>query len=429
MRGVVHRIAMRLPRPPLALLNVLHGGKKTAATVAGMALAVVMVLFELGLLEAVRITARTNYDQLDFDVALVSAEFEQFYYPGRFPGARLSQARSLPEVTVARPLFTRMNLWRCPPYPPATGRDPAREGREAESSHNALARWWMGARRPRPLQRRALLVLGIDPDRNPFRDPIRRQVEAARSRLREAARVLLSDRSNPDFGWDQWPRFTDWELGERRVDVIGPFSLARSFGADASVLCTETDFARAFGLRSCDEAVNFGLVTLRPGADPEAVATQLERALPPDVRVLSRGALYRLESDYWVSQTATGKIFSFGVLLTMVVAAVMVYQALSGDIRDHLPEYATLKAMGYGDRALVQVIQAQAGLYAVACYLLAVPLSAAVYRVTDRLAGIPMVLTGANLLTALLVTVITSQAAAALSARKLRLADPADLFR
>jgi putative ABC transport system permease protein len=429
MRSGVRRIALRLPRPPLALLNVLHGGRRSLTTVAGMALAVVMVLLELGFLEAVRITAAINYDQLDFDAALVSAEFEQFYTPGRFPGARLTQARSLPEVTAARPLFTRMNFWRCPAYPPATGRDPALEGRAAESSHNALARWWLGARRHRPLQRRALLVLGIDPDRNPFRDPIRRQIEAAGSRLGEADRVLMNDRSNPDFGWDQWPRFTGWELGDRRVDVIGPFSLTRSFGADASVLCTEANFARAFGLPSCDDAVNFGLITLRPGADPEAVAERLARALPPDVKVLSRLALYRLESDYWVGQTATGKIFSFGVFLTMVVAAVMVYQALAGDIRDHLPEYATLKAMGYSDGDLARVIQAQAGLYAVACYLLAVPLSAVVYRATDRLANIPMVLTGANLLIALVVTVITSQAAGVLSVRKLRLADPADLFR
>ena len=79
MRGVVHRIAPRLPRPPLALLNVLHGGRRTLAAVVGMALAVVMVLLELGFLEAVRITAAINYDQLDFDAALVSTEFEQFY--------------------------------------------------------------------------------------------------------------------------------------------------------------------------------------------------------------------------------------------------------------------------------------------------------------------------------------------------------------
>ncbi|HMB05282.1 MAG TPA: hypothetical protein VKP69_16285, partial [Isosphaeraceae bacterium] len=244
-------------------------GRGPLAAVAGMALAVVMVLLQLGFLEAVRITAAINYDQLDFDVALVSTEFEQFYAPGRFPGARLTQAQSLPEVTAARPLFTRMSFWRCPPYPPATDRDTALEGREAESSRNALARWWLGARRSRPLQRRALLVLGIDPDRNPFRDPIRGQIAAAGSRLREADRLLFNDRSNPDFGWDQWPRFTGWELGNHQVDVIGPFSLTRSFGADAAVLCVDTTFARAFGLPSLDGAVNFGLVTLRPGSDPE----------------------------------------------------------------------------------------------------------------------------------------------------------------
>jgi putative ABC transport system permease protein len=429
MRGGVQTIALRLPRPPLALRNVLHGGTRTLVAVVGMALAVVMVLLELGFLEAVRITAAVNYDQLDFDVALVSTEFEQFYAPGRFPGERLTQARSLPEVTAARPLFTRMHFWRCPPHPPGTGRDPALEGGGESSSHDALARWWLGARRPRPLQRRALLVLGIDPDRNPFRDPIRSQIGAAGSRLREADRVLFNDRSNPDFGWDQWPRFTGWELGNQRVEVIGPFSLTRSFGADASVLCTDANFARAFGLPSRDGAVNFGLVTLLPGADPEEFAARLARALPPDVKALSRRALYRLESDYWVGQTATGKIFSFGVFLTLVVAAVVVYQVLSGDIRDHLSEYATLKAIGYGDGYLARVIQTQAGLYATACYLPAVLLSVVVYRATDRLANIPMVLTGANLLTALVVTVITSQAAGALSLRKLRLADPADLFR
>jgi hypothetical protein len=218
--------------------------------------------------------------------------------PPEGPEAQPDRRRALPEVTAARPLFARMHFWRCPSYPPATDRDPALEGGGESSSPNALARWWQGARRPRPLQRRALLVLGIDPDRNPFRDPIRSQIAAAGSRLREADRVLFNDRSNPDFGWDQWPRFTGWELGNRRVDVIGPFSLTRSFGADASVLCTDTNFARTFGLPSLDGAVNFGLVTLRPGSAPEECAARLARALPPDVKALSRRALYRLESDY-----------------------------------------------------------------------------------------------------------------------------------
>jgi putative ABC transport system permease protein len=417
---------LRLRRPPLAIRNVLHGGSRSLVAVTGMALAVVMVLLQLGFLEAVRFTASINYEQLDFDLAVVSVEFEQFYNPGRFPRPRLTQARSVPGVAAVAPLLTRMDLWRCPPYPPER---PAADGALATvSSEDALTRWWLGSRRPRPLQRRALLLIGFDPDRVPFRDPIRGQVAAAGSRLREDCRVLLNDRSNPDFGWDQWPAFDGWELGTMKVEVVGPFSLTRSFGADASALCTDANFARASGLTADALPANFGLVTLRDGTGPEAAADRLRRALPGDVQVLTRADIYRRESDYWANQTATGKIFSFGVFLTMVVAAVVVYQALSNDIRDHLREYATLKAIGYGDAYLVRVVQAQAAIYAALCFVPALALSIAVYRATEALANIPMILTGRDVVTALVVTAATSQLAGLLSLRKLRQASPAELF-
>ncbi len=424
----------RLRRPPLASRNVLHGGARSLVAVMGIALAVVMVLLQLGFLEAVRVTAAVNYNQLDFDIALLSVQFEHFYDPGEFPRERLVQARAVPGVSAARPLWARMNLWRCPPYPledPARTDASAAGGAAADSpgtSRGALARWWLGSKRPRPLERRALLVIGFDPDLGPFREPIRGQIAAAGSRLRETGRVLLNDRSNSDFGWELWPQFSGWELGTQKAEVVGPFSLTRSFGADGAVLCTEANFARVFGLATAAAALNFGLVTVSPGAEPAAVADRLRRALPPDVQVLTRDTLYRVESEYWVGQTATGKIFSFGVLLTMLVAAVVVYQVLSNDIRDHLPEYGTLKAMGYSDGYLIRVIQTQAGIYAAACFPPAVAVATAVYRVTESLASVPMRLTGANLLTALVVIAVASQLAGLFSLRKLRRAQPAELF-
>ena len=327
-----------------------------------------------------------------------------------------------------------MNLWRCPPFPSTDleSTSASQLGVAAEESlettQGAVKRWWLGSKRPRPLQRRALLVIGFDPDSGPFRDPIRSQIAAAGSQIRATSRVLLNDRSNPDFGWDLWPRFTGWELGLVKVEVVGPFSLTRSFGADGAVLCTDTNFARAFGVKANSAPVNFGLVTVSAGAEPNAVADRLRRALPPDVLVLTRDALYRIESDYWVGQTATGKIFSFGVLLTMVVAGVVVYQALSNDIRDHLSEYGTLKAIGYSDVYLVGVIQTQAGMYAAICFPPAVAIAAVVYRMTESLASIPMALTGRNVLLALFVIAVSSQLAGVLSLRKLRRADPAELF-
>jgi putative ABC transport system permease protein len=271
-------------------------------------------------------------------------------------------------------------------------------------------------------------VIGFDPYRRPFRDPIRHQIATAGSQLLETGRVLLNDRSNPDFGWELWPDFHGWELGRLKVAVVGPFSLTRSFGADGAVLCTDANFERVFGLEANCAPVNFGLVTLSPGAERRAVADRLRRALPPDVQVVTRDVLYRLESAYWVGQTATGKIFSSGVLLTMLVAAVVIYQVLSNDIRDHLPEYATLKAIGYGQVYLIRVIQTQAGMYAAACFLPAVAVAVAAYRVTEALASIPMVLTRFNLFTALAVIAISSQLAGLFSLRTLGRAQPAELF-
>ena len=88
--------------PPLALRNVVHGGRRTLAAIAGVAFALTMVLLQLGFLEAVRITAANNFEQLDFDVVLLSPRYEQFYASGMFPLERLVQARSVEGVRLGR---------------------------------------------------------------------------------------------------------------------------------------------------------------------------------------------------------------------------------------------------------------------------------------------------------------------------------------
>src|SRR5262245_53961160 len=96
------RLRLAPTSPPLALRNVLHARRRSLVAIAGIGFASVMVLLQLGFLEAVKFTAATNYEQLDFDAALVSPEFEQFYDPGDFPPERLRQAESFDAVTSAR---------------------------------------------------------------------------------------------------------------------------------------------------------------------------------------------------------------------------------------------------------------------------------------------------------------------------------------
>ena len=53
-------------------------------------------------------------------------------------------------------------------------------------------------------------------------------------------------------------------------------------------------------------------------------------------------------------------MFSFGVVVGLAVGAIIVYQILFADVSDHLPEYATLKAMGYSNRFVSGVVIQQA---------------------------------------------------------------------
>ena len=372
--------------PPLALRNVLQGRARSVAAIAGIGFALIMVLLQLGFLQSVKVTAAINYDQLDFDLALVSPRFEQFYDPGHFPRERLLLARSVPGVIAARPLWTTMSLWRCPPYP---ADDPPDE--ETAARVSALDRWWLGDRYPRALQRRELLLLGIDLDEIPFKNPIRSQVEQHLDSLRPPGRVLFNAWSNPDFGSSQLDTFDDWELNHRGVVVAGTFTLLRSFGADASVLCGETTFAQALGVRFLHD-VNFGLVTVEPGR-VEPAADQLRALMPPDVQIIRRQELYDHERHYWVTQTATGQLFTFGVAVAMLVAGIVIYQVLSNDIRKRLPEYATLKAMGHTDAYLSRVVLTQALIYALAAFVPAVLAAIGLYALTRELARIPMHLT------------------------------------
>jgi putative ABC transport system permease protein len=406
--------------PPLALRNVLNAPNRSLIAMAGIGFATVMVLLQLGFLQAVKVTASVNYDVLDFDAALVSPQFEQFYDPGSFPDERLRQAESLDVVTAARPLYARMNSWRCPPFPVT-----AEAATRTPPSISALQRWWLGDRRPRPMQVRDLLVLGIDLDRNPFLDPIRGEVEAARPLLKLDRKFLMNAQSNPDFGWQDRRAYTGWELGGQSVEVVGGFTLQRSFGADATVLGDVENFARSFRLGT-PAPLNFGLLKIR--GDTDDAVRRLNRYLPPDVKAVSRAELARIEQDYWVRQTATGKIFSFGVLVSMIVAAVVVYQVLSNDVRDHLPEYATLKAMGHSNRYLSSIVLAQGAIYALAAYLPAVALAFLLYRMTDTLANIPMIMTAGNLALVLALDLAAAFASGLLTLGKVRTADPADLF-
>ena len=159
-----------------------------------------------------------------------------------------------------------------------------------------------GYKRPRPLQVRDLLIFGVDFENNPFREPIRGEIEKAKQALRGEGRVLFNAQSNPDFGWSDHESYTGWELNGQWVEVVGAFNLQRSFGADATVICDPRNFARVYRT-SENGPINLGLLTIRTGSSADETVRKLNAILPADVMAKSRAELLAIEGHYWVVQT------------------------------------------------------------------------------------------------------------------------------
>jgi putative ABC transport system permease protein len=111
-----------------------------------------------------------------------------------------------------------------------------------------------------------------------------------------------------------------------------------------------------------------------------------------------------------------------------MVGIVIVYQILYTDVTDHLPEYATLKAMGYKDIYFLTVVFQEALILAILGYLPGFGVSMFLYNLARNATSLPMYMTLAKAMTVFIMTVIMCCVSGAIAVRKLQAADPADIF-
>jgi len=212
-----------------------------------------------------------------------------------------------------------------------------------------------------------------------------------------------------------------------RVEVTGLFSAGTSFGIDGAVVMSDANFFRLMPGRS-PEVVNFGLIKLKPGYDPDQVRAQLEKVLPNDVRVLTHSQLDANEREFWSSNTPIGFIFALGVGLGLVVGIIVVYQILYTDVSDHLQEYATLKAIGYKDSFLFTIIIWESLILSVFGYIPGFLISLLIYRVATNATFLPLRMTAERGVVVYLLTIAMCVVSGALALRRLSKADPAEIF-
>jgi putative ABC transport system permease protein len=136
-----------------------------------------------------------------------------------------------------------------------------------------------------------------------------------------------------------------------------------------------TTFASARPLVNAEPGQgSFTLVRLAPGSDPEEIRESLQ-ALLPDAEVVSHQVFRNRSHDYWLFETGAGAGLIAGMVLAVIVGVVVVAQTLYASTKEHLNEFATLRALGASSGFIRKVILWQAVLSALMGYALGMVLA------------------------------------------------------
>ncbi|PMB21293.1 ABC transporter permease [Fischerella thermalis CCMEE 5198] len=215
-------------------------------------------------------------------------------------------------------------------------------------------------------------------------------------------------------------------INRRKSDIVGLFSLGNSFFLGTGNLVTsEANYAEIFGKEILNR-VSIGIVIVKPDANLAAVKAGIEKNVP-GISVYTHEELIAKELKYQEENPA-GLIFSFGAVMGFIIGVVIVYQVLYADVRDHLAEYATLKAMGYSDIYLLSVIFQEAAMLTVLGFIPGFFISVGMYSFLADLTRLELAMTPDLAIMVFILTLIMCLVSAAIASSKLRSADPADVF-
>ena len=381
-------------RIPLASLMLIRQPVRLAVALAGISFAGILMFMQLGFRDGLFDASVTVHRLFDADIVLISPRSTSSVSMAGFPRRRLIQAMAAPEVEGITPVHWNLLLWR----------------------------------NPETLGTRSILTLGFEPGHPLFTDPT---LAAKAKLLTQKGRVLFDEKSRAEFGpvakWFREGRTVESEIAGKRVRVAGLIGLGASFGADGNLLTSSETFLDLIP-NTPSGSIEVGLVRLKPGSDADQVAQHLQSQLPDDVTVLTKQGFIDFEQNYWRTSTSIGFIFTLGAAMGFVVGCVIVYQVLYSDVSDHLPEYATLMAMGYKLNSLLGVVVREGLLLALFGYLPAYAAGQGLYLLVRNATQLPVAMNTVRAVSVFSMILIMCMLSAGLAMRRLVDADPAEIF-
>jgi len=372
--------------PPLAQRNLTHDKVRLAVTLTGIVFAVVLIVVELGLFVGFTVTTSGIIDQSKVDLWIVSKGTPYIEQGAAFSERKLYQALATPGVAHADKFIVRFSNWKTP-----------------QGSEDGIQ------------------IVGFNPYTGvggPWN-----VVEGKVEDLKTPDAVMVDEIYKKKLGVTKVGE--TFEINGRRARVVGFTRGIRAFTTTPYVFTSFKNAQAYTGI--AEDQTYFILVRALPGANLAALRQGLESRLK-DVDVLTTEKFSSMTRIYWMFTTGAGVAVLIAALLGLVVGVVVVAQTIYATTVDHIREYGTLKAMGAPNSYIYRVIITQAGMSAVAGYVLAMFVSIFIVR-ASRTAGAAILMPWQMAVGIFFLTVLMCVSAAVVSIKKVTSLDPAMVFR
>lgn len=324
--------AMRMA-PKLAYRNLFHDRLSLFVTLIGIVFSVVLVAVQCGLYLGSERTIARVIDQTEGEIWIVPLGTKSFDDPSVMPGQEKYTALSVPGVASVENLLVGFSKWRKP---------------EGGSTTVLLvgSDWDEGGLAPWNI---------IEGSLNDLNAPF--TVSVDKSYFKDLGIKKIDDTA---------------EINGVKVRVAAVNKRIRSFTTLPYVFTKRQTALNLLGATASE--TSYTLVRVEKGADVETVRTEIARRLP-DAEVLGREQFRSRSLNYWLFQTGAGAALIAGALLGLIVGVVIVAQTLYSSTKDHLNEFATLRALGASGGYIHQVILLQAMISALIGYTIGMALS------------------------------------------------------
>jgi putative ABC transport system permease protein len=374
---------------PLAWRNLVANKQRLLRSAAGIGFAVLLMLMQLGFEQAFFDSSLEVIRGLDGDILIESVHKYQFATQNPFPMADLDTARKVTGVASARPFYAD----------------------------------WFDFFWKNPTDGKVFLVraFAFNPDEPVTLFP---DVNINREKLKEANTVLVDRRARRFLGMDT--AATETESNGVKVKIVGSFALGPDFVSDGTEIMSDRTFATL--LHGVALGVDVGVIKVQLGEDPLVVQQALRKALPATIAVFTKPELIEFERKFQAAVSSAGPIFAMGTIVGFVVGMLISYQITYTDLADQLPQYATLKAIGYKTGYLLRVVLEQAAFNALAGWISALLVSILLYRIIGQAALLPLHMTAKIIFLSLGLTLGMCLISAAIALGRVIKADPAEVF-